>query len=126
MSTIILELAEMKQNLWRHSRDKGRLVRANVTPNVPGKFIQPAGRSKKDGSNMTIIDYFEEQKKDKKEKAKMLESTWELLRTSLRVIEENEEWLITSRMERQMDEPKRMKRWTEEDKTRNKERTSTQ
>ena len=61
---------------------------------------------------MTIIDYFEEQKK---EKAKMLERTWELLRTSLRFIDENEDWLITSRMERQMDGPKRMERWIEED-----------
>ena len=76
-----------------------------MTPNVPGKFIQPAGRSKKDGSNMTIIDYYEEQKK---EKAKILERTWELLTTSLRVMEENEDWLITSRVEGEMDEPKRM------------------
>ena len=79
-----------------------------MTPNVPGKFIQLTGRSKKDGRNMTIIDYFEEQKKNKKEKAKMYERTWELLRTSLRVIEENEDWLITSRVEGEMDEPKRM------------------
>ena len=51
---------------------------------------------------MTIIDYFEEQKKEKKEKVEMLERTQEFLRTSLRFIDENEGWLITSRMERQM------------------------
>ena len=51
----------------------------------------------------------------------MLERTWELLRTSLRFIDENEGWLITSRMERQMAGPERMERWNLEDMTRTKE-----
>ena len=83
----ILELAEMRQNLWRCYRDRRESSLPKTKPVKPTeKGFQPAGRSKEEGKHMSITNYFEERRKEKKGKAKILERKWELLRTSLAFI----------------------------------------
>ena len=65
-------------------------------------------------SRKSITEHFEEKKRKKLEKAKKLKSKWELMRICLEFIEQNEDWLIASRMERQYDEEKRKELWEKE------------
>ena len=67
----ILDLAEMKQNLWRCYRDKGESVPTNPRKRkIPEEreSFQPRGRSAEDGNGQqSISDFFEEKRKEKRE-----------------------------------------------------------
>ena len=54
------------------------------------------------------------EKRKKKETARRLEASWDLLRPSLELIEENETWSIASRMERQYNQERRMEMWEQD------------
>ena len=66
---------------------------------------------------MTVTEYFEEKRQTVQKDAKRLEESWELLKTSLEFIEENETWIISGRMERQYSHERRMEIWEDELKT---------
>ena len=73
----------MKQNLLRCYRYKGKPVRANVIIKiVSGECHKPAGRSGEAGrERKTITDYYEEKRRDQKERARVLEGKWDLMKT---------------------------------------------
>ena len=63
---------------------------------------------------MSISEYFEKKRLEKISRAKKLNEKWELLRLCLNFIEENEEWLIADRLEREYNEEKRKELWEKE------------
>ena len=102
----------MRQNLWRCYRDGGREVK--IPPKRKKKKIdqedvktdQPSGSKIHPGGitgakTKTVTEYLEDQRKTKQNAEKRLATNWELLQTSLYFIEENEAWVVSSRMDRQ-------------------------
>ena len=61
--------------------------------------VPKGGKEKK-----TITEYYQEKRRDQKEKARMLEAKWDLMKDCVTYLEENEEWFIASMMERMYDE----------------------
>ena len=87
----ILDLAEMKQNLWRCYREKGKpepvkLKMKSVTERTEG--FHPRGRSdEKTSGYQSITDFFDERKREKR--VRVLERRCDPMRTFLDLIENN-------------------------------------
>ena len=100
-----MELAEIKQNLWRTYRDGNQYVIAPPKPrDVPeGRKVKPAAP--------IIRYYFEGNGQEKKRRTRQVEDHWEKIKTCVDYTEKNKDWLIASRLERSYQEEEREKMW---------------
>jgi hypothetical protein len=129
-----LEIAEVKQILWRKYRDgenevlgivkqRKEKLESEELENLDLKtFIPEGGKENKAEKGKTeipvgrksISEYFEEKRREKLARSQKLKEKWALLRTSLDFIENNEDWLIANMLERKYEEDKRIATWEKE------------
>ena len=108
------ELAEIKQNLWRKYRDNGKEFLAPTR----ARGVPKEGKLERKDHQQTypsVADCFSSKREEKIKRASQLEDHWELMKVCVKYIEENEEWLITSRLERSHQEEERQKLWEKEE-----------
>ena len=98
-----LELAEMKQNIWKHYRDEGR----NVKPagNEGRKMAGKKGKS-------TLMEIQERKKREEQDWKMELEQRWAMIEDCIKFVEDEEKGLSTSGME---DMEKLEKTWAQEE-----------
>ena len=101
-----MDMAEMKRNLWKNWRDGSTpWNRRKISNNIKEMEVQK--NSKKDGNEKRKETRLEdnEVKKQRKEKAKKLEESWESIRECIKFLEENvTDWEKTDGFNESQDE----------------------
>ena len=73
------------------------------------ELIERLGKSKEDGNRKKSFSKFiEDKRKEKMARERKIEESWKRMKSCIDYIEENEDWLIQSKMERNHDEASRM------------------